>query len=198
MIFCEFHTWKRPKYCKNAKLRAAKMRKIVFFGISKWLKLISRKIWVAEKSWNFHTFVSVTQILREINLDEFECSYKWFYLDRSWSDLEHLPMLDQYLLFSCYQKWFLPKCLLLWDEHWQRDQWKVERFDIWNHILGSNSVGNHLGRKRLGIHLQTHLDDPRNIEEQNLNKNLMIMIGLNVHVIIECWVCRKPQITPPM
>ena len=30
------------------------MLKMAFFGTSKWLKLISRKIWVAGKSWHFH------------------------------------------------------------------------------------------------------------------------------------------------
>ena len=30
------------------------MVKMTVFGASKWPKLISRKIWVAEKSWKFH------------------------------------------------------------------------------------------------------------------------------------------------
>ena len=30
------------------------MVKVAAFAASKWSKLISRKIWVAEKSWNFH------------------------------------------------------------------------------------------------------------------------------------------------
>ena len=43
---------------KNAKFRAAQKVKMAFFGTSKWPKLISRKIWVAEKSWNFHIVFS--------------------------------------------------------------------------------------------------------------------------------------------
>ena len=42
---------------KNAKFRAARKNNhnVNFLGLKK-TKLISRKIWVAEKSWNFHRF----------------------------------------------------------------------------------------------------------------------------------------------
>ena len=42
------------KISKNSKFRAAQMVKMAGFGASKWPKLISHKIRVAEKSWNFN------------------------------------------------------------------------------------------------------------------------------------------------
>ena len=48
-----FHAW-IFKILKNWKSRAVQMVKMAISGASKWQKLISRKIWVAEKSWNFH------------------------------------------------------------------------------------------------------------------------------------------------
>ena len=43
---------------ENLKFRAAQMVKFTDFGASKWPKLISLKIWVAEKSCNFHIVYS--------------------------------------------------------------------------------------------------------------------------------------------
>ena len=42
------------KISTNSKFRVAHMVKMEVFGVSKWPKLISRGIWVAEISWNFH------------------------------------------------------------------------------------------------------------------------------------------------
>ena len=50
----KFPTWKCQKFPKNSKFIAAQMVKMAVFGGSKWPKLISRKFWVAEISWNFH------------------------------------------------------------------------------------------------------------------------------------------------
>ena len=41
-----------PKY------KIAQMVKMAVFGASKWPKVTSRKIWVEEKSWNFHIVYS--------------------------------------------------------------------------------------------------------------------------------------------
>ena len=43
------------KIYQNSKFRAAKMIKIAVFGAIISPKMISRKIWMAVKSWNFHT-----------------------------------------------------------------------------------------------------------------------------------------------
>ena len=50
--FCleKFHIWKCQKF---PKFKAAQQNDS-FCGTSKWPKLISCKIWVTEKSWNFH------------------------------------------------------------------------------------------------------------------------------------------------
>ena len=39
---------------KIATIQNSKLLKMSVFGASKWPKLILRKIWVAENSWNFH------------------------------------------------------------------------------------------------------------------------------------------------
>ena len=46
----KFYIWA----VKNSKFRTAQMVKMAVFGASKWPTLISRKIWVAEKSINFY------------------------------------------------------------------------------------------------------------------------------------------------
>ena len=43
---------------KMQKLRAPQEGKMAVLGASKWSKLISRKICVVEKSWNFHIVYS--------------------------------------------------------------------------------------------------------------------------------------------
>ena len=53
---------KMSKYLKNSNFRAVRMVKRVVFRGSKWSKSISHKIWVAEKSWNFHIVHSQTQL----------------------------------------------------------------------------------------------------------------------------------------
>ena len=71
------------KLTKKSKLKVSKIEKRTFLELLHSSKLISRKIWMTEKSWNFHTAVcmvqstvwkfrdfSVTQILREINFEE--------------------------------------------------------------------------------------------------------------------------------
>ena len=46
------------KVFKNPKFRGVQLVRIDSFGASKCPKLISRKIWVTEKSWNFHILYS--------------------------------------------------------------------------------------------------------------------------------------------
>ena len=54
-----FHTQKCQKIPKIPKIPiSAQMVQMAVFRASKWPKLISRKIWVAEKSWNFHIVYS--------------------------------------------------------------------------------------------------------------------------------------------
>ena len=47
-------TLENVKSFKNSKFRAGQMIKMTVFWAAKWPKLISRKMWVAEKSCNFH------------------------------------------------------------------------------------------------------------------------------------------------
>ena len=54
-----FNFWKNStiENVKNSqifKIQSCSKVKMSVFGSSKWPKLISRKIWVTEKSWNFH------------------------------------------------------------------------------------------------------------------------------------------------
>ena len=61
--FGSFEFWCLEKFqimkCqKFPKFRAAQMAKMAVFFVSKWPKLILCKIWVAEKSWNFHIVYS--------------------------------------------------------------------------------------------------------------------------------------------
>ena len=51
----KFHTWIVKSV---SKFSAAQMVTMAGLGASKWSKLISRKIWVVEKSWNFHIVYS--------------------------------------------------------------------------------------------------------------------------------------------
>jgi len=53
--FCVVLAFKIAKIHKKSKFRASKCVKKAVFGPLKFLKLISRKIWVIEKIWNFHT-----------------------------------------------------------------------------------------------------------------------------------------------
>ena len=53
-MFGKISHLKMSKVPRNSKLRVAQMVKMAVFGASKWPKLVSRKIWVAELSWNFH------------------------------------------------------------------------------------------------------------------------------------------------
>ena len=56
----EFHTWRCQKRSQKFKIQSCSTGpNCSFLGlISKWPKLISRNIWVAEKSWNFHIVYS--------------------------------------------------------------------------------------------------------------------------------------------
>ena len=51
---CHFNKL-RLKFIKYPKLRALQMAKNAFLELPDSPKLISRKIWMLEKSWNFHT-----------------------------------------------------------------------------------------------------------------------------------------------
>ena len=48
----------KSKISKNLRFRAAQMFKMAVFVCSTWPKLISRKIWVTEKSWSLHIVYS--------------------------------------------------------------------------------------------------------------------------------------------
>ena len=52
MNFCTF--W-RLIFTKLTKFTAPKMVKLTVFALLEFTKLISHKIWMIEKSWNFHT-----------------------------------------------------------------------------------------------------------------------------------------------
>ena len=58
LIFGKISHLKMSKVPKNSKFRAAQMVNMAVFGASKLPKLNSCKIWVAEKSWNFHIVYS--------------------------------------------------------------------------------------------------------------------------------------------
>ena len=49
---------KMSEISKKSKFRASQMVKMAIIGALKWPKLISRKIWVADISWNFHIVFS--------------------------------------------------------------------------------------------------------------------------------------------
>ena len=53
-LFPLIEGWNLPKWQKS---EPPKMAKITVFQLPNSPKLISRKIWVIEKSWNFHTFL---------------------------------------------------------------------------------------------------------------------------------------------
>ena len=53
MLICTFW-W--PEIFLNIKFRASENAKMAVFHLPESLKLISRKIWMIQKSWNFHTF----------------------------------------------------------------------------------------------------------------------------------------------
>ena len=55
LIFMHFCTFWRLKFTKWTKFTAPKMAKTASFALLESTKLISRKIWVIGKSWNFHT-----------------------------------------------------------------------------------------------------------------------------------------------
>ena len=55
----KFDTFWRLKFTKSTKFRAPKLAKTTVLQILDSQKLISRKIWVIGKSWNFHTVKSL-------------------------------------------------------------------------------------------------------------------------------------------
>ena len=57
LIFMNFCTIWRLKFTKLTKFTFPKMEKTAFFALLESTKLISRKISVIQKSWNFHTVI---------------------------------------------------------------------------------------------------------------------------------------------
>ena len=57
LIFMNFFIFWRLKFTKSTKFRAPKMAKTAILELLNFQNLISRKIWLIEKSWNFHTVV---------------------------------------------------------------------------------------------------------------------------------------------
>ena len=74
MKFCTFWSLKWTKWTE---FRAAKMAKTAIYRISKILKLISisRKIWMTEKSCNFHIVKSMSKTCLRIGLFRFGSLY---------------------------------------------------------------------------------------------------------------------------
>jgi len=70
--FWLFMTFWRLKFTKSTKLRAPKMAKMAVLELLKSPKLISRKIWVAEKSWNVHTVLHITTARNEAPLGKLQ------------------------------------------------------------------------------------------------------------------------------
>ena len=62
LIFMHFCNFWRLKFTKWTKFTAPKMAKTAFFSLLESTKLISPKIWVMEKSWNFHTVCSYLEV----------------------------------------------------------------------------------------------------------------------------------------
>ena len=64
--FYKFQPPKSAKFHKNEKFRASKCVKIVDFELLESSKLISRKIGLLQKSWNFHIVNSALSDLAKI------------------------------------------------------------------------------------------------------------------------------------
>ena len=71
MILEKFSHLNLSKCPNNSKFRAAQMVKSVVFGASKWPKLISRKIWVAEKILKFSHSVFPIRLPRSVKFSLF-------------------------------------------------------------------------------------------------------------------------------
>ena len=56
LIFMKFCSFWRLKFTKVTNFRAPKMAKAAFLDLQNSPKLISRKIWMTEKSWNFQDY----------------------------------------------------------------------------------------------------------------------------------------------
>ena len=54
-MFKNFYTFWKPIFTKLTKLRASKLAKTAVLEFQAFSSLISREIWMTEKSWNYHT-----------------------------------------------------------------------------------------------------------------------------------------------
>ena len=64
--FLNFSLQKVPKFLKKSNFRAFKYVEIADFALLKSPNLISHKIWVVEKLWNFHTMQQLEPLTSEI------------------------------------------------------------------------------------------------------------------------------------
>ena len=69
----KFYIWKCQKFAKIQNSELLQMVKMAVFGAWKWPKLISRKFWLAEKSWNFHIVYSQILGCPGLYLQKWEC-----------------------------------------------------------------------------------------------------------------------------
>ena len=84
LIFLNFCTFWRLKFPKSTKFGAPKMEKMAILQLGKSPKLISRKIRVIEKSWNFH-IVKLTWLWQNTLRKLFVFGHLHFYLqNKKW------------------------------------------------------------------------------------------------------------------
>ena len=118
LIFMNVSTFWRLKFAKSTKFRTSKMAKTAFLQRLNWSKLISRKIWMTEKSWNFHTVTHETSSQK-----------RGFFLPEAYT----LRVYQEFLIFclqECLQK--LRQCL---DQGISTPQWWIKLSFFHSHWL---------------------------------------------------------------
>ena len=120
LVFLVGFSIQKVQKFKKSKSIASKCVKMVDFALLESLKLISRKIWVIEKSRNFHTVEMVHRFFR-----------KFPRFDQNWpKGCQNWSKIDNFLLFpiSCREKChftckFLPKEYQDWSKVWEFCLW---------------------------------------------------------------------------
>ena len=81
LILMHFCTFWRLQFTKWTKFTALKVAKTAIFALSESSKLISRKIWVIQKSWNCYTVPYC--IFKDISMKWFfkECLFTWHFAE---------------------------------------------------------------------------------------------------------------------
>ena len=98
LIFMKFCSFWRLKFTKVTNFRAPKMAKAAFLDLQNSPKVISRKIWMTEKTWNFPTVLPQCGNYRMLLLLRFYVKSKWANLDS-----QNLP----FYTFRDSEVWFL-------------------------------------------------------------------------------------------